>query len=90
VVEYIREQLWNSNELFEYAVVPVRQTLIGDKVNVAGLQELISGYAYQGWHIKSVTDTTVAGRVGPGGVGGLLIIFERRVIDTRAFEAPPS
>lgn len=89
VINYIRQQLWNSNELFEYAVLPVRQTFFTDKVKTSGLQDLLNQWAYSGWHVKSVTQTNVEGHVGPSGKTGLVIIFERRVIDTSPVAVQP-
>ena len=63
----------------EYKVVSVRQSLIGDKVNTDALEQMLNGYAAQGWMVKSVTETDVKGRVGPGGTAGLVVIFERPV-----------
>jgi hypothetical protein len=33
----------------------------------------------QGWQLKAITSVEVKGRVGPGGVEGLLVTFERPV-----------
>ena len=89
VTEYIRHQLWESNELFEYAVVPVHQTVFTEKVKTAGLQDLLNQWAYSGWHVRSVTQTNIEGRIGPSGKTGLIIIFERRLIDAGAMDEPP-
>jgi Domain of unknown function (DUF4177) len=32
-----------------------------------------------GWQLKAITSVEVKGRVGPGGVKGLLVTFERPV-----------
>ena len=66
-------------ELFEYPVVPVRSTLVGDKMNVGEVQGTLDQWSAQGWRVRSIVETQVAGRVGPGGVGGLIIVFERRL-----------
>ena len=76
----IRQQLWESNDLYEYTVVPVRQKLIGDKVDTSALQELLNKYAYEGWHVRTITEANVSGRIGPGGVSGLVVVFERRLV----------
>ena len=34
--------------------------------------------AAQGWQLKTITSAEVKGRVGPGGVEGLLVTFERQ------------
>jgi len=36
-------------------------------------------HAAQGWQLTPVTSVEVKGRVGPGGVEGLLVTFERQV-----------
>ena len=66
-------------ELYEYRVIPIKSTLIGDKMDVSQVEGTINQWAAQGWHVRSVVETQVAGRVGPGGVGGLIILFERRL-----------
>jgi Domain of unknown function (DUF4177) len=66
-------------ELYEYRVVPVRSTLVGDKMNVGDLQGTLDQWSAQGWRVRSIVETQVSGRVGPGGVGGLIIVFERRL-----------
>ena len=66
-------------ELFEYRVVPVRSALVGDKMNVGEVDKTLNDWAAQGWRVKSIVETQVGGRVGPGGVSGLIIVFERRL-----------
>jgi hypothetical protein len=44
----------------------------GDK-----LQDILNEQAAQGWRLRAITSTEVRGRVGPGGVEGLLVTFER-------------
>jgi hypothetical protein len=46
----------------------------GDK-----LEKLLNGYAADGWQLKAITTAEVKGRVGPGGVEGLLVTFEKPV-----------
>ena len=36
--------------------------------------------AAQGWHVKAITSASVAGRLGPGGVDGLIVTFERPLL----------
>ena len=62
---------------YEYKVETVRSSLVGDKMDAGGIEECLNERAAQGWQLKSVTSTTVKGRVGPGGTEGLLLIFER-------------
>ena len=78
-IERVRRQAFEAGDLFEYAVETVRETLIGDKIKTSALQDLLNRYARDGWHVKSITETSVTGRVGPGGVSGLVVVFERRI-----------
>ncbi|MFR4190497.1 MAG: DUF4177 domain-containing protein, partial [Corynebacterium variabile] len=34
-------------------------------------------YAADGWRYKSMTSLDIKGRMGPGGVEGVVIVFER-------------
>ena len=43
------------------------------------LQKLLNENAAQGWRLRAITSADVKGRVGPGGVEGLLVTFEREV-----------
>ena len=63
---------------YEYKVETVRSSLVGDKMDAGGLEKLLNERAAEGWQVKSVTNTTVKGRVGPGGTDGLLVVFERQ------------
>jgi hypothetical protein len=62
---------------YAYTVVEVREKLLGGKMSGEGLERLLNEYAAQGWRLRAITSTDVKGRVGPGGVGGLLVTFER-------------
>jgi hypothetical protein len=63
---------------FEYKVETVRASLVGDKMDSGGVEKLLNQRGAEGWQLKSVTSTTVKGRMGPGGTEGLLIVFERQ------------
>ena len=63
----------------EYKVETVRASLMGDKMDAGDIEKRINERAREGWALKSVTETTVKGRVGPGGTEGLLLVFERAV-----------
>ena len=41
------------------------------------LERLLNEHAAQGWQLKAITAADIKGRVGPGGVEGLLVTFER-------------
>ena len=61
----------------EYKVETVRASLVGDKMDSGGLEDLLNERAEEGWTLKSVVSAEVKGRLGPGGTEGLLVIFER-------------
>lgn len=61
----------------EYKVVEVREGLIGGKLSGKKLEEILNEHAKKGWRYKSMTSVEVKGRVGPGGVDGLVIVFEK-------------
>jgi hypothetical protein len=65
-------------ERFEYKVIELREKLIGGKMSGARLENLLNEHAAQGWQLKAMTAAEVKGRIGPGGVDGMLITFERR------------
>ena len=62
---------------YEYKVVEVREGMIGGKLSGEKLQALLNEHARQGWQLKAITSAEVKGRIGPGGVDGLLVTFER-------------
>ncbi len=64
---------------YEYKVVQLREGMIGGKISDDKLQDVLNDTAEDGWQLKAITAAEVKGRVGPGGVDGLLITFERPV-----------
>ncbi len=62
---------------YEYRVVEIREGLIGGKMSGEKLERLLNENARDGWQLKAITSVEVKGRVGPGGVDGLLVTFER-------------
>jgi hypothetical protein len=46
----------------------------GDK-----LEKVLNAHAREGWQLKAITSVEVKGRIGPGGVEGVLVTFERPV-----------
>ena len=66
-------------ERYEYKVVEVRESLVGDKLSGGKLERLLNDHASQGWRLRAITSAQVKGRVGPGGTEGLLVTFERRI-----------
>ncbi|WP_328614467.1 DUF4177 domain-containing protein [Amycolatopsis sp. NBC_00355] len=64
---------------YAYKVVEVREKLLGGKMSGDKLEKLLNDHAADGWQLKAITSAEVKGRVGPGGVEGLLVTFERPV-----------
>lgn len=64
---------------YEYRVVQLREGLVGGKVSGGKLEEILNEHAADGWQLRAVTAVEVKGRVGPGGVEGVLVTFERPV-----------
>ncbi|WP_433506876.1 DUF4177 domain-containing protein [Pseudonocardia halophobica] len=64
---------------FEYKVIQLREGLIGGKLSADKLEKILNGEADDGWQLKTITSADVKGRIGPGGVEGLLVTFERPV-----------
>jgi hypothetical protein len=62
---------------YAYKVVEVREKMIGGKMSGEKLEKLLNEHAAQGWRLKAITGAEIRGRVGPGGVEGLLVTFER-------------
>jgi hypothetical protein len=63
--------------MYTYKVVEVREKMIGGKMSGEKLENLLNEHASQGWQLRAITAAEVKGRVGPGGVDGLLVTFER-------------
>lgn len=64
---------------FEYKVVEIREKLLGGKLSGDKLEKILNEHARQGWQLRTITSADIKGRVGPGGVEGLLVTFERQV-----------
>ncbi|OLF15161.1 DUF4177 domain-containing protein [Actinophytocola xanthii] len=64
---------------FEYKVIELREKLIGGKMSGAKLERLLNEHAAEGWQLKAITSAEIKGRIGPGGVEGILVTLERRV-----------
>lgn len=63
--------------MYTYRVVEMREKMVGGKMSGSNLEDLLNEHARQGWRLKAIISTEVKGRVGPGGVEGLLVTFER-------------
>lgn len=61
--------------MVEYKVIQLREGIIGDKMSAEKLQKALNREAKDGWKLNDITPVTVKGRVGPGGVDGILITF---------------
>ncbi|MCZ2829188.1 DUF4177 domain-containing protein [Modestobacter sp. VKM Ac-2986] len=64
---------------YEYVVDEVREGMIGGKMSGDKLAKVLNQRARDGWQLKAITSVEVKGRVGPGGVDGILVTFERPV-----------
>ena len=64
---------------YEYKVEELREGMVGGKMSGDKLENLLNDHAREGWQLKTITSTEVKGRIGPGGVEGLLVTFERAV-----------
>jgi Domain of unknown function (DUF4177) len=64
-------------ERYEYKVVELREKMIGGKMSGDRLERILNEQAAHGWQLKAITSADVKGRLGPGGVEGLLVTFER-------------
>lgn len=62
---------------YEYKVVQLREGMIGGKMSDDKLEKTLNEWAGKGWQLKAITAVEVKGRIGPGGVDGVLITFER-------------
>jgi hypothetical protein len=60
-------------------VLELREGLIGGKLSGDKLEKILNEHARDGWQVKTITSAEIKGRVGPGGVDGLLVTFERLV-----------
>lgn len=64
---------------YQYKVVELREKMIGGKMSGDRLEKVLNEHASQGWQLKAITAADVKGRMGPGGVEGLLVTFERPI-----------
>jgi hypothetical protein len=68
-----------TSRRYEYKVLELREKMLGGKMSGDKLERILNEHAEQGWQLKAVTSAEVKGRLGPGGVDGLLVTFERAV-----------
>ncbi len=62
---------------YEYRVVELREGLLGGKMSGDKLEKVLNQHAREGWQLKAITSVEVKGRIGPGGVEGVLVTLER-------------
>jgi hypothetical protein len=62
---------------YEYKVEELRERMLGGKMSGDKLEKILNARASEGWQLKAITSVEVKGRVGPGGVEGVLVTFER-------------
>ena len=62
---------------YEYAVVEVREGLLGVKMSGDKLWNVLNQHDREGWQLKAITSVEVKGRISPGGVEGVLVTLER-------------
>ena len=62
---------------YEYKVEELREGMLGGKMSGDKLEKVLNENARGGWQLKAITAVEVKGRVGPGGVEGVLVTFER-------------
>jgi predicted ABC-type sugar transport system permease subunit len=63
---------------YEYKVVELREGMLGGKMSGAKLEKVLNEHAAAGWQLRAITAVEVKGRVGPGGVDGVLVTLERQ------------
>ena len=61
----------------EYKVDIVRSQLVGDRMDHHDIAMVLNDRAADGWSLKFCIETEVLARVGPGGMNGVMLIFER-------------
>ncbi len=64
---------------YEFMVAELREGMIGGKMSGSKLEKALNEHAREGWQLKAITAVEVKGRIGPGGVEGVLVTFERPV-----------
>ncbi len=62
---------------YEYKVIELREKLIGGKMSGDKLEKVLNQHAREGWQLKAITSVEIKGRIGPGGVEGVLVTLER-------------
>ena len=63
--------------MYSYKVIEIREGMLGGKMSGGKLEKILNEHAREGWRLKAITSADIKGRVGPGGVEGMLVTFER-------------
>ncbi len=63
--------------MYSYKVIEIREGMLGGKMSGGKLEKILNDHARDGWRLKAITSADIKGRVGPGGVEGILVTFER-------------
>ncbi|MCR8693830.1 DUF4177 domain-containing protein [Rhodococcus sp. C26F] len=63
--------------MYSYKVIEIREGMFGGKMSGGKLEKILNDHARDGWRLKAITSADIKGRVGPGGVEGILVTFER-------------
>ena len=61
----------------QYKVVELREGLVGGKMSGDKLEKVLNDHGSKGWSLKAIA-AEVKGRMGPGGVDGILVTFEKQ------------
>jgi Domain of unknown function (DUF4177) len=64
---------------FTYKVVEMREKMFTGRMSGEVIEQVLNDHAAQGWQVKAITAADVKGKIGPSGVGGLLITFEKQI-----------
>lgn len=62
----------------QYKVLELREGLMGGKMSGDKLEKVLNEHGAKGWFLKNITVVEVKSRLGPGGVDGVLITFEKQ------------
>src|SRR4051794_30563528 len=76
---WLRQAVDTRPMRYEYKVIQIREGLLGGKMSGDKLEKTLNDQARDGWQLKAITAVGVKGRIGPGGVEGNFITFERPV-----------
>ncbi|AHD23451.1 DUF4177 domain-containing protein [Rhodococcus pyridinivorans] len=63
--------------MYSYKVIEIREGMLGGKMSGGKLEKILNDHARDGWRLKAITSADIKGRIGPGGVEGMLVTFER-------------